>query len=233
MSALYLVRHGQASFGAEDYDNLSARGVEQSRLLGRWLTASQLGMDLVAMGAQRRHRQTAEAAAEAGALNGDAVLPPDPAFNEFDHHEVLIRARPDLQSPANLAAVVENAESPRRAYQEILAAAVERWASGQHDDEYTESWNHFQARCLAGIEQVVRRTGASRNVILFTSGGVIAAVTRHVLGLDDAAALRVIWSLVNTGVTRLLFRPGEISVSYLNAFPHLEQTGQRGMVTYR
>lgn len=32
MSAVLLVRHGQASFGAADYDQLSPEGEEQSRI---------------------------------------------------------------------------------------------------------------------------------------------------------------------------------------------------------
>ena len=35
-NAIVLVRHGQASFGADDYDRLSALGTEQARLLGQW-----------------------------------------------------------------------------------------------------------------------------------------------------------------------------------------------------
>ena len=31
MSAVYLIRHGQASFGAADYDRLSERGEQQAR----------------------------------------------------------------------------------------------------------------------------------------------------------------------------------------------------------
>ena len=34
MTSIYLVRHGQASFGKKDYDNLSGIGEKQSFLLG-------------------------------------------------------------------------------------------------------------------------------------------------------------------------------------------------------
>jgi broad specificity phosphatase PhoE len=37
MGTLYLVRHGQASFGADDYDQLSALGRRQSVRLGEYL----------------------------------------------------------------------------------------------------------------------------------------------------------------------------------------------------
>ena len=34
MSTLYLIRHGQASYGEADYDRLSPRGVEQAKAVG-------------------------------------------------------------------------------------------------------------------------------------------------------------------------------------------------------
>jgi len=37
MSSIYLVRHGQASFGSANYDELSDRGRRQSRILGEYL----------------------------------------------------------------------------------------------------------------------------------------------------------------------------------------------------
>ena len=37
ISNLYLIRHGQASFGEKDYDNLSKKGIKQSITLGKKL----------------------------------------------------------------------------------------------------------------------------------------------------------------------------------------------------
>ena len=47
MGTLYLVRHGQASFGAEDYDQLSELGRRQSVRLGQYLRDKGLGFDAV------------------------------------------------------------------------------------------------------------------------------------------------------------------------------------------
>ncbi|HEX5739103.1 MAG TPA: phosphoglycerate mutase family protein, partial [Hydrogenophaga sp.] len=58
MGTLYLVRHGQASFGAEDYDQLSERGRQQSVQLGRYWAARGLVFDAVITGTLRRHEQT-------------------------------------------------------------------------------------------------------------------------------------------------------------------------------
>ena len=58
MGTLYLVRHGQASFGADDYDQLSARGQQQSERLGAYWRERGLRFDAVLCGTLRRHGQT-------------------------------------------------------------------------------------------------------------------------------------------------------------------------------
>ena len=64
MGVVLLVRHGQASFGADDYDVLSETGWEQARLLGAWLAARGVAPDVVVRGGMRRHRETARGAGD-------------------------------------------------------------------------------------------------------------------------------------------------------------------------
>jgi len=40
-------------------------------------------------------------------------------------------------------------------------------------------------------------------------------------------------TLANCSVTKLMTRPGQLSVSYLNNYAHLEWLGEAGAVTYR
>ena len=54
---LLLVRHGQASYGAADYDQLSERGRVQSRRLGDWLVRGDHRFRAVVVGGMRRHRR--------------------------------------------------------------------------------------------------------------------------------------------------------------------------------
>ena len=85
MATIYLVRHGQASFGKENYDQLSPRGWEQGRILGRWL-AGKVEPGAVFGGNLQRHRETVEAI-----TTGYGVSLPDmqvlEGVNEFDHLE--------------------------------------------------------------------------------------------------------------------------------------------------
>ena len=58
MGTLYLVRHGQASFGAADYDQLSELGTRQCRALGEWFAARGIGFEAVLRGTLCRHVQS-------------------------------------------------------------------------------------------------------------------------------------------------------------------------------
>jgi broad specificity phosphatase PhoE len=103
MTGIDLVRHGQASFGADDDDRLSPLGEEQARLLGDWARECGFGIGRVALGTARRHRQSAErclATPGSGPSAGDWIV--EPGFDEFDHHDVLIRFRSELAEPGAL-----------------------------------------------------------------------------------------------------------------------------------
>ncbi len=54
MGQIYLVRHGQASFGSADYDQLSTLGAEQAQMLGGSLDDSYTGFDRVGPGSVTR-----------------------------------------------------------------------------------------------------------------------------------------------------------------------------------
>ena len=58
MTEIYFVRHGQASFGAENYDKLSTIGHKQSELLGLHLKKTSLKFDKVICGKMKRHQET-------------------------------------------------------------------------------------------------------------------------------------------------------------------------------
>ena len=70
MSVLYIVRHGQATFYSGDYDQLSEKGYEQSRLLGRYWRESGLAISEVYSGSLKRQLQTAQACGESYASDG-------------------------------------------------------------------------------------------------------------------------------------------------------------------
>ena len=77
MGLVLLVRHGQASFGADDYDVLSEAGWEQGRVLGRAL--ADVVPAAVLHGEMRRQRDTALGMAEGAGWDGQPEV--DPGWN--------------------------------------------------------------------------------------------------------------------------------------------------------
>ena len=235
MGQIYLVRHGQASFGSADYDRLSELGLEQARLLGEWFANSHQSFHQVVTGAMKRHRQTADTCL--------AVLPKahrvetewltDPDFNEYDHHVVLVRHRPEFEDPQEVKRFLASHPQARYAFQDIFQASMSRWMSGHYDADYREPWPQFRQRCVAALQRLVEGAGKSQNIIVFTSGGTISVLCQHLLGLQDRQMAELNWTLANCGVTKLLYRPGAVTLSYLNNYAHLEWLGQPHTVTYR
>src|SRR3954469_19548795 len=144
MGVVLLVRHAQASFGADDYDVLSEAGIEQSRVLGRALVAQGLTPTAMLHGAMRRQRDTVAAMVEAA---GWAVQPDlDEGWNEFDHVAVIART---LDPSAGVAGI------DRRGFQRLFERATARWAGGEHDQEYGEVWPAFLARATDALGRAV------------------------------------------------------------------------------
>ena len=76
ISNLYLIRHGQASFGEKDYDNLSKKGIKQSITLGKKLSKQKISFDITIIGPLKRHKQTFERINEGygGSLNKPVII---------------------------------------------------------------------------------------------------------------------------------------------------------------
>jgi len=209
MGQILVVRHGQASFGADDYDVLSATGEEQARVVGR--TLAHLTPDVVVHGSLVRQRRTAELAAEAAGWS--ASLKEDRRWNE-------------LESLAQFAAVSGSPDGlDREGFQRWYDAAMARWTGGEHDADYTESYLAFRDRSNAALSDVV---GAG-TVVAFSSGGPIAAITAELLAGGAPTYGRVLPGIVNGGITRVISGRRGLTLLSFNEHQHLAPE----LVTYR
>jgi broad specificity phosphatase PhoE len=230
MGAIYLIRHGQASFGRADYDELSAVGHEQGRILGAALKQRLPQVDAVVSGGMKRHRQTAAACLEA------MGLPPEmqetSGFREYDHDEIIVRYEPRFARPEALMTELAKAPEPRRAFQAIFGKAMERWIGGEHDADYGESWRVFHRRCNEALDGLIAALGGSKTALVFTSGGVISAICRELLDLPDLQAYRLNLTLANCGVTKVIYSERARYLSSFNEHAHFEGA-HRKLITYR
>lgn len=230
MGAIYLIRHGQASFGKADYDKLSETGVEQAQVLGKALRARLPVLDAVYSGSMRRHHQTAEHSL--AALGERKAVTEHAGFNEFDHEEVVVRLKPIYANRLVMMADLARTLEPRRAFQQVFEQAVERWISGAHDADYRESWPTFKERCNDALADVLGELGPSKTALVFTSGGTITVICQKLLGIPDAQAFILNRTLANAGITKLVYGRGGVHVSTLNEHVHFEGM-RRDLITYR
>ncbi|MDB5975387.1 MAG: histidine phosphatase family protein [Nevskia sp.] len=230
MGAIYLIRHGQASFGQANYDALSKTGIEQGRVLGEALKVRVPQVDAVATGGMQRHRQTAESCLEAMGLRIESR--DLPGFREYDHDEIIVRFEPRYSKPEVMMAEIAQMPEPRRAFQAMFGKAMERWIDGGHDADYSESWTVFRERCNRALSDLIQSLGPSKTALVFTSGGVISAICRELLQFPEHEAYRLNLTLANCGVTKIIYSERARYLSTLNEHAHFEGA-QHKLITYR
>jgi broad specificity phosphatase PhoE len=245
VASIYLVRHGQAGFNKLDYDQLSVLGHQQGQLVGQSLLARAVEAKLVVHGAMKRHRETMQGAQKTWHAYGTVME--NSGFNEFDSDDVIAAAHKEVNIPGfyqqgiasnnlvqktALGAYLVKQKNPKKAFQELFSISIDRWISGEYDEDYIESWQQFTQRCRQALFDTIA-AAAGKDVVVFTSGGPITAIAKHCLGLDDEHAFKLNWSLVNGGITQLLYnQQGKISLASCNEQEHLISVGKASL-TYR
>lgn len=230
MGEIHLIRHGQASFGAQNYDRLSPTGIEQSRRLGTWWRENGVVFDAIYSGERERQKDTALLALEErGDADAGARLTVDPAFNELDADRLLQHALPRviLREP-QLAEMLPDLQAHRDAFRRVFERIVDEWVSGAWQDAGIGTWEAFADRVRGGLAVVARRHGPGRRIAVFTSGGPITALLQR---LGNAGAGRLDWDIANTSITRIAYdEAGTFTLKETRVLPHLAPGS--GLVTH-
>jgi broad specificity phosphatase PhoE len=221
MGMLYLVRHGQASFGAADYDQLSELGQRQCHALGHWFNQRGVQFEAVLRGSLRRHVQSLDAlAAGHGAM---PVASEWPGLNEYDS-EAVIRAI----HPAPLAA--PDSAEVYRAHFRLLRQGLQAWMDGRTAPVGMPAYAGFVAGINAALDHV--RSSHSGNVLMVSSGGPIATAMGQVLGTSAQTTVELNLRIRNSAVTEFAFTPKRHTLHSFNHLPHLDSAERRDWVTY-
>jgi broad specificity phosphatase PhoE len=222
MGTLYLVRHGQASFGADDYDRLSELGHRQSVRLGEYFAERGIHFDGLIAGTLRRHKETL-----AGILQGmnraGEHLSWD-GLDEYDSDAVIATVHPEkLHKPTSPEMV--------RHHFRLLRDGLSQWMAGATQPAGMPSYREFVAG-VAGALDHVRANHYGQNVLVVTSGGPISTAVGHVLGTPAQTTIDLNMRIRNTGITEFAFTPKRHMLVTFNAIPHLDAPAYRDWVTY-
>ena len=203
MTTIYLIRHGQASFGAESYDKLSPNGELQAKLLGRYFDEILKEAPYVVAGSMQRHQQTAQLALAECFPESEPVT--DSAWNEFNHQQVFAQYEPRFNQPELLKEDVSQHANPRAYLSKIFEGAIERWTGGDYHHEYEESWPDFKQRVETALQQLCDDLAEKkpRYAVVFTSGGVISVAAGKILGLSPNKTFALNWAITHTSMTTL------------------------------
>jgi broad specificity phosphatase PhoE len=229
MSSLFLVRHGQASFLERNYDKLSAKGEEQSRMLGDYWTGLQLGFDRVYSGPKVRQRETARLVGEAYKRAGLPWPEPIvlPEFDEFQAEAVMERSLPELiESDSDIRrmhqAFKDSQTRPEqfKTFQQIFEVVIGRWAGGKLPLEGIEPWPDFSARVQRGLAKFPENGDRGQRIAIFSSGGPVGVAMQRALDLSTEATLKAAWMVRNCSYSEFVFSAGRFTLSSYNATPH-------------
>jgi broad specificity phosphatase PhoE len=238
MSVLTLIRHGQASFFAANYDQLSALGEQQSRALGEYWARRGWQFDKVYTGPRARQRRSAEVAVAACRQQGRSC--PEPVlFAELDEYDLkgLLRIlAPELaRQNAQFARLAERylrgeGEERMRTFQPMFEMLLVHWQSGALNGDDVESWAAFRDRVHRAIRRLQEQASPGERVALFTSGGFISSAAQLALAAPDRTALALMWPLRNASMTEFAITRDRFTLDNFNAIPHLEDPA---LWTYR
>lgn len=221
MSELYLVRHGQASFGADNYDQLSLLGQQQGQLLGEYFAERNIVFDHVLLGTMNRHRQTVEAI-----FNGStevAKLKEHRGLNEYDfvalfeglgdeHHELKVLAK-------------ESKKDFYKALRQVLLL----WMEDRIEGPIPETWSEFQQRVVDAKSYI---QGLKGRILAVSSGGVMAAIAQQTLGAPSEKVISLNLQINNCSFCRYFFNADSFHLATFNSIPYFDKADRQNLITY-
>ena len=221
MGTLYLVRHGQASFGADDYDQLSELGHRQCVRLGEYFRAQGRRFDAVLTGTLKRQVQSL-----AGIAEGMQWTPQPlswPGLNEYDSEALIAAADP------HATARPVTPEQMRQHFR-LLREGLTRWMAGSAAPVGMPSYTEFVAGVNAALDHVRREHEG--DVLIVSSGGPIATAVGQVLGTSAETTIDLNMRIRNSAVTEFAFSAKRHVLVTFNTLAHLDHPDHASWVTH-
>ncbi|NNC99561.1 MAG: histidine phosphatase family protein [Gammaproteobacteria bacterium] len=240
MAEIYCIRHGQASFAADDYDQLSDKGYRQGHLLGLHLVRMGKHLDRIYAGSLKRQIQTAEAVIAVYREHGLAVpdIEIDQRWNELETDQQVMVLAPQLpESGAEYQTLLRDSSHDKKALQKLIRATFNFWIENPELAPGLETWQAACQRVIDALTQVHRQNGRGSSAAVFTSGGIISIIAAHLLNLPSGDVYPLFEKVVNCSITQLVHNADSIALSTFNEHSYLQAiahtTNDRNVITYR
>lgn len=235
MGVIYLIRHGQASYGDDHHGQLSDLGVRQAKILGNYFSKTGLKFHAIYSGSLNRQKATAKAVLARQSENGNRPeLRIFPEFDEYDSGAVFTSQLSDmvLEDPS-VSEALSNIQAYPEKFRMLFEKAMRRWISGRHDVPDVETWKAFCMRVWTGMAKVMTVCGDDRRIAVFTSAGTLSVVMQMVLELSDEKTMKLIWNILNTSVSAFEYDDDGLSLLGFNSAAHLEMQNDPQLLTCR
>ena len=226
MGTLYLVRHGQASFGSDNYDQLSPLGVRQCQRLGEYFASKGRRFDAVITGTLMRQTQSLDAIAAGLGADLSAQWPAAlrlPGLNEYDSHAVIAAVHPEPLARPDTPELYKH-------HFGLLRKGLAAWMAGSTQPVGMPSYADFVAGIRGALDRV--RCSGHAEVLMVSSGGPISTAVGQVLGTAPEVTIELNMRIRNSAVTEFVFNPKRHMLLSYNVLPHLDAEGYADWVTY-
>ena len=223
MATLHLVRHGQASFTAENYDCLSPLGRQQSAWLGEYFAERGIVFARAVCGTLERQRDTARAIL--AAMGSTQAALEHPGWNEYSGEALYKAYLGDEWAAAR-------GKGDVRSFYRIIKAALADWSEGKLQGELPETWSEFGQRVAAAMHSACAGLPADAHVLAATSGGAIGRGIADLLQAPAQTAIELNLQFRNSGLCEVFFSPRSMRLISFNCVPHLERADRREAITY-
>ena len=244
MAELTVIRHGQASFGAANYDKLSDLGWQQARWLGEYFAQRGMQFDHVVTGTLVRHRETLSGIQQGMGLSPAACLE-HPGLNEYDS-SVMFKAR---AAAGKMDAIDEhNLNLDRRYYFRQLREALYEWSDGLLQPPDYQTFLTFRRGVIDGMQAAMRAD--AKRVLLVSSGGPISNMVGQVLQVPNRVTVDLNLQTRNASISQFAYSiksqssiksqnssqsssdVSSLALMSFNNIPHLDSPDRLHAVTY-
>jgi broad specificity phosphatase PhoE len=230
VGVIYVVRHGQAAFGTEQYDRLTEIGFAQARLLGSYFGVRKIRFDAVFTGTLRRQTETAQGIFEGHSAHASgAHREVFAALDEYNPEAVMMAFTGSFPPPA--PAAEKRDPIVMREHFRILREALLAWAEDRTAPAGMPAFKGFQEGAVAALIEA-RQRYPDGNVLIVSSGGPIGAIVSAALNAPPATAVELNLRIRNSSLSEFASTPRRHHLVSFNGLPHLDTNSDSKLTTY-